>query len=281
MGLLEILIDHHLVQKQLDSTRPMRNKLHPSTIGMCQRRIALDMLMVPTPLDQPRAQRIFDNGHALHARYEHLFAEMGILVQAEMKIEREHISGHTDAWIKIKNFAYPDGEDYLVELKSASNKSFQRMVEGNLPKEEHYAQLMFYLHLTGIQKGIILVENKDTQELWEYAVQYDAAYANALEQKAKQIIALVQERRLPPIPEKGYAPTSYACTYCPFQFYCHNQSYKNNGEQRYPIPFAQQNEMYHIAAQIIEAINALQPLPDLMAGSTKGDLARQVYVGRE
>jgi hypothetical protein len=107
-----------------------------------------------------------------------MFEAMGILVQAEMKIERENISGHTDAWIKIRTFTNPEGEDILVELKSAAARSFEWMKENNTPKKEHKAQLMFYMYLTGIKKGIIFVENKDNQELWEYELEYDENYAN-------------------------------------------------------------------------------------------------------
>jgi hypothetical protein len=269
------MIQRHYLDKQQDGTRPMRNKLHPSTIGMCDRRIVFDMLMVPKEHVDDQLMRIFDNGHSMHHRYEKMFEEMGILVQAEMKIETENISGHTDAWIKIRSFMNPFGEDYLVELKSAYSKSFEWMVKNNAPKKEHRAQLTFYMHLTGIKKGIIFVENKDTQEIWEYVLEYDQAYAEQLMAKAHRMIELAKERRLPAIP-KGFTPSFYKCVECPYNFYCHAGATRQDGTVRYPIPFNFMSELHQDVLRILHAIQHNEPIPDVIEGITNGDLVREV-----
>lgn len=269
------MINRYYEEEQKSGTRPMRNKLHPSTIGMCDRRIVFDMMMVPKPINDHVLTRIFENGHSMHERYEKLFAKMGILVQAEMKVEHEDISGHTDAWIKIRTFANPHGEDYLVELKSAFSKSFEWMVKNNKPKKEHYAQLTFYLHLTGFKKGVILVENKDNQEIWEYVVEYDPVYGQQLMNRAKYLISLAKQRRVPAIP-KGYTPSYYKCVECPYNFYCHAGATRQNGELRYPIPFQFGSELYQDVLRIQHAIANALPVPDVIEGFTNGDLIREV-----
>lgn len=276
MGTLESMINEHLKQKQIKSDRVMRNKLHPSTIGMCQRKIAFEMMMVPYKIEEERVQRIFENGHSLHHRYETMFEEMGILVQAEMRIEKENISGHTDAWIKIRSFTNPEGEDILVELKSASSRSFDWIKENNTPKKEHKAQLMFYMHLTGIKKGIIFVENKDNQDVWEHELEYDESFANQLFDKANYIIKKAKERMLPEIPDKYHTPSSYQCKYCPFNFYCHNSSYTKDGEKRFEIPFDKNTKAYKDCEEIIQAVNLNKKIPDLINGNTKGEQVREI-----
>lgn len=272
--LLQTMIERHHQDKQAQETRPMR-KLHPSTIGMCLRRIVFDMLMVPKADTDPQLIRIFENGHSMHHRYEKLFADMGILVQAEMKLETEEISGHTDALIKISSFLQPEGELCLVELKSAMSKSFKWMKENNRPKVEHRAQLTFYMHLSGVHKGIIFVEEKDTQEVWEYHMDYDPAYGLQLEQRAHEAIAMAKERRLPAIP-KGYTPSFYKCATCPFSIYCHAGTTKNDGTVRYPNPFAFESEAYMDVQNIIAAMQTGVPIPDVIQGDTNGDLVREV-----
>lgn len=280
MGLIENLADHHAREAYKKQTRPMRDKLHPSTIGMCQRKIVFDMLMVPKEMPESRLMRIFENGHSLHHRYEKLFKDMGILVKDEMKLEADNISGHTDAWIRVFSLENPGGQDYLVELKSAFSKSFEWMQKNNTPKKEHRDQLTFYLHLVQkqgipITKGIIFVENKDTQEVWEFELDYDPQLGKQLEQKAEWCISLAKERMLPPIPPK-HTPSYYKCNQCDYNFYCHSGSKKNNGQERYPIPFKFGSKAFADAFRIIVAISNNQPIPDVIKGSTNGELAQEV-----
>lgn len=279
MGLLENLMNHHAKEEYKKQTRPMR-KLHPSTIGMCQRKIVLDMLMVPKAMPESRLMRIFENGHSLHHRYEKLFQEMGVLIKDEMKLEADNISGHTDAWIRVYSLDNPNGQDYLVELKSAFSKSFEWMQKNNTPKKEHRDQLMFYLHLVRkqgipIERGIILVENKDTQELWEFELDYDPQAGNRLEEKANWCISLAKERMLPPIPPK-HTPSFYKCGMCDYNFYCHAGSIKNNGQERYPIPFKFGSKAFADTWKVLAAIQNNQPIPDVIVGDTNGALATEV-----
>jgi CRISPR/Cas system-associated exonuclease Cas4 (RecB family) len=277
--LLENLMNQHAKEEYKSQTRPMR-KLHPSTIGMCQRKIVMDMLMVPKDVPESRLLRIFENGHSLHHRYEKLFKDMGVLIKDEMKLEADDISGHTDAWIKIYSLEYQEGQDYLVELKSAFSKSFEWMQKNNLPKKEHRDQLTFYLHLVQkqgipIKKGIILVENKDTQDLWEFELDYDPKLGNQLEQKANWCISLAKERTLPPIPPK-HTPSFYKCAICDYNFYCHSGTVKNNGQERYPIPFKLGSKVYVDILNILEAIKNNLPIPNVIVGDTNGALAIEV-----
>jgi CRISPR/Cas system-associated exonuclease Cas4 (RecB family) len=278
--MLEAMINRYYQEKKKWDTRPMR-KLHPSTIGMCQRKIVFDMLMVPKAPDEDRLIRVFENGHKMHERYETLFHEMGILVQAEMKLEFDEISGHTDALIRIPSFLKPEGEYYLVELKSASSKSFEWMQKNNSPKSEHRAQLMFYLHLARnflrvpVEKGIIFVENKDTQEVWEHHLEYDPQVGQQLMKKARWCIYLAKQRQLPPIPPK-HTPSYYKCQQCAYNFYCHHGSLDKQGRERYPIPFHFGSEAYIDVLNIILAMNNSQPIPDVIKGTTNGDLVREV-----
>src|SRR5690606_22314469 len=92
VGILTDMLNHHNRKKFRNDTRPMRNKLHPSTIGMCERRIVFDMIMVPKGEPSEQLLEIFDNGHAMHEKYQRKFKEMGILVKEEMPIEKGNIT---------------------------------------------------------------------------------------------------------------------------------------------------------------------------------------------
>lgn len=257
-------IDRYLEKvKPLTGKRMMR-KFHPSTIGYCERKSVFEMMMLPHAPVSAKIQRVFENGHSFHERFEKMFDEMGILIEAEKIIESDEISGRTDAWIKINS------EDFLVELKSASNFSFEWMQKKNEPKIQHVEQLMLYLHLTDINNGIILVENKDTQDLLEFVVRYDPVIAMELMQRVYRRIEYAQKRIAPPIPE-GYTPACSECSYCPFSFYCHSESKKFN-KKRYPIPFQIGSVVYQQVINTIHAILHEQPIDDFVPGDTNGDL---------
>lgn len=279
MGILEHLVNHHQREAYKKQTRPM-NKFHPSTIGMCPRKIVFDLLMVPKPIPSDQLMRVFDNGHYLHYRYEQLMQDVGILVAKELKLEVGDISGHTDAWVRIFSMEHPTGKDYLVDFKSAFSKSFEWMVKNNCPKKEHKDQLMFYLYLAqqsgiAIDTGILLVENKDTQELWEYELAYDPAYGEALMQRALESLAFAKERKLPPIP-KGHTPSYYKCATCDYGFYCHAGTTKNDGTIRYPNPFRFGSQVYLSVVEMVRCIEQEIPLPIFTEEITNGGLAQAV-----
>jgi len=228
--------------------------------------------------------RVFDNGHSLHHRYEKLFADMGILVKDEMKLEADNISGHTDAWIRVFSLEHPRGMDYLVELKSAFSKSFDWMIKNNRAKREHLDQIMFYLHLVrkmGIQidRGIIYVENKDNQEVWEHEVQYDAAYGQRLEEKANWCIEMAKERVLPNIPPQ-HTPSYYKCSICDYNIYCYADNVKRDGTVRYPNPFKFGSKAYVDTLNIVNAIKEGKPIPNVILSDTNGGLATEVEYNR-
>jgi hypothetical protein len=93
--------------------------------------------------------------------------------------------------------------------------------------------------------------------------------------KANRLIEMAWTRQLPGIP-KGYTPSNYKCASCPYNFYCHNGSLTQKGEERYPIPFIFGSEAFQDALNIIIAINNQQPIPDVIQGNTNGDLVLEV-----
>lgn len=134
-------ISKHLLARPPDTSR-RQDVLHPSELvkkDFCPR-AAYYRLMgeVPTPeRHSMRLQSIFDEGHAVHARWQGWLAEMGVLyglwstlegtqwaVSADIdpKIDRYlevplvdedlRIQGHSDGWVK------GIGDDYLIEIKS-------------------------------------------------------------------------------------------------------------------------------------------------------------------
>lgn len=157
-----------------------------------------------------RLARIFGNGHHVHARIQTYLANRGILwgnyreygtgslytgfqrdsrdqfLEVPIRHDGDRIIGHTDGLLNLRQ-----GKIGL-EIKSINTEGFRWL--NDLPREYHRDQTYIYMHslvdefneqaLQGTQRHpfereplagfIILYENKDTQELKEFFVKYDA-----------------------------------------------------------------------------------------------------------
>lgn len=192
-------------------------KFYPSSIAKCRREVVYQMLGYPKEDIPTRVLRIFDNGDCMHERYQNWFAEMGILISPELPLKDKElcISGRTDALIKIND------ELILVELKSANDRSFNLMVKKNEPKEDYVMQLQLYLHITGIDKGIIFIENKNDQSILEFPITYDEEMAEELIDK---IMYCVTHAKSNDIPERDYTKSTFQCKYCDYAEMCWSSS---------------------------------------------------------
>ena len=105
-----------------------------------------------------RTQNIFATGNDIHEKWQRILKDGGIAIG----IERRRYSKKFDFYLT------PDGElivffkDYILEIKSSNSIAFRKM---NKPHATAEKQSNLYMHFTGMPRTIILVENKDTQEI--------------------------------------------------------------------------------------------------------------------
>lgn len=216
------LIDAYLVSREKEDNEG-RTSISPSLIGYCSRRVAMSMLQYPARLPTPAELSVFDAGDSMHERYQRYFAKMGILVAKELPLNQEsknprtarlcrryRIRGRLDAIVRIKK------ELYVVELKSARESSYLRMAAGR-PYEPYRDQLQLYMYLTGIGRGIILVENKNDQQRLEFPEEIDRRRVASLLNKISRINRHVLSLTLP---EREHEKNSFECRYCEFSDSC-------------------------------------------------------------
>lgn len=111
--------------------------------------------------------RIFEEGNAIHEKWQRLFIRGG-LCKAEdcdfSKFYDEYEVGYTpDAIITIK------GKKYVVEIKSVNTYQFMKMTSHPTASK----QVQMYMHFSGIHDGIILCEDKNTQQFKVFVVKYN------------------------------------------------------------------------------------------------------------
>ncbi|WP_291632241.1 hypothetical protein [Clostridium sp.] len=115
--------------------------------------------------------RIFEEGNAIHEKWQRLFIRGGYGVAKTMdrtRMNKEYmISYSPDIICKIPELF---GDEPIVgEVKSVNTFSFKKMTS----HASGHKQLQFYLYLTGYKKGFVLCDDKNCQEFKLYIYDYE------------------------------------------------------------------------------------------------------------
>lgn len=198
-----------------ERSRP-RDYFYVSEAGKCPRQIYYSAKGFPRPPLDGLTARKLAVGDDAHRRLAQALFGMGIVVAAEVPTPPGSLfHGRCDVIVSL------DGKNYVVEMKTAHPYSFDQMTSG--PRRDHYLQLLLYLHYFGIPQGVILAENKATQELKEFVVPLDRAEVDRVlraYERLRQTIFV--EGRLPPLPgQEEKRDWDYdQCRYCPYVPLC-------------------------------------------------------------
>jgi len=212
---LMIRLDSYIESKE--QRRPPDGFYHPSMAGNCSRAIWYYQTGVEAPPFSPVVMRKMDVGTALHVVMQDYFDGMGEL------LAKEHVVKYTVKYPapSITVSGSCDGileKDGILEFKTAMSWSYQSMVKAGVPTSEHFAQWNLYSYGERIWEGIILIMNKDNQELWPFVVKFDKSIFNKTIEKFKLVHKHVKSGKPPDKPYKGMSDK--ACLYCDYKFVC-------------------------------------------------------------
>ena len=115
-------------------------------------------------------RRIFEEGNAIHEKWQRLFIRAGYSKVSELDVTKIHekyeVSNTPDIICRIPEFY--DGK-MIGEIKSVNTFQYKKM--------EHHPsagkQLQWYMFLRGIKKGFVLCEDKNTQEFKVEVIDFD------------------------------------------------------------------------------------------------------------
>jgi CRISPR/Cas system-associated exonuclease Cas4 (RecB family) len=188
-------VERYILTRPRDTSR-RQDVLHPSELvksDFCPRAAYLRLLGYSFKEDRPnmRLQSIFDEGHAIHAKWQGYLSDMGVLfgmwrtgrlqpmwgISGDMNLHSAkylevplhddslRIAGHADGWVKGL------GEDFFIEIKSIgtgtirfeqpallkSGDLFSAWREIRRPFPTHVRQGQLYLTLAHrmVEKGLL------------------------------------------------------------------------------------------------------------------------------
>ena len=220
----EALIERHRVQHP-------RDYLGGSRIGeACTRKLVYELTNVPIDDGKGfdgRMLRIFDAGHEFEALSIRWLRAAGFDLRDKGQDGRQfgfsiaggRIRGHIDGVI----VAGPDvGISWpaLFEHKSLNAKSWTDLVKRGveLSKPIYYAQMQVYMAYMDLGSALFTAVNKDSQALHHEVVGFDPRTAQALSDKAVDIIRATEAGELPP--RIAESPDFHLCRWCFFALRC-------------------------------------------------------------
>lgn len=165
--------------KPLRSGAPHASAILAPESEWCLRRHVLTALY-PEAVARPEVKpwsahtnAVFLNGWVLHEKWQKLFTEHGQVVEVEASHfdETRFLHFTPDAIIEF------GGQPYVVEIKGYKASTFEKLDESGNPPQAAWHQANLYCHMLEIERAIILVENKDTQEYKVWVIQCDVELA--------------------------------------------------------------------------------------------------------
>lgn len=171
-------------------------------------------------------KRIFEQGNAIHEKWQRMFIRAGFSTANDLDVtqfnDKYRISFTPDIICKIPEFY--DGK-MIGEIKSVNTYQFQRMTR----HPSAWKQCQWYMYLTGIHKGFVLSEDKNTQEFKLEVYDFDPNIVSEFIDRAEQIKyyykRVMKEHKMVKRPKDATNPNCKRCESCPLR----NACWKING----------------------------------------------------
>lgn len=185
-----------------------RTYLGASAWAHCDRKMWLKFRRAFKVEYTPEQLRTFGIGKACEDVIVNDLRSRGIEVfdrQLEIHGEWGRALGHIDGKVRM-----PDGRVALLEMKTAKDQQYKYIVKNGLP-DYYESQVQIYMRQTGLPECHYCLLNKNTSELAEPNIQYDAVYAQIQYDKMHRVM---ESEDMPPVDE------SYKCNMCEYKTFC-------------------------------------------------------------
>lgn len=207
-----------------------RKGLHASALikgdkAYCVREQVLSLIYKQLQGEQvsPGLMRIFEEGNAVHEKWQRLFIRAGWSEPDELDKtqfnDRFRISFTPDIICRIPQF---HTGDMVGEIKSVNTFQFQKMIR----HPSAHKQLAFYMYLTGIHKGFVLCEDKNTQdfkiEVYDFDPESVSLYVERAEKVKRAYNRVYRDKKMIARPLDAKKPDCKRCKECALRDACWN-----------------------------------------------------------
>jgi CRISPR/Cas system-associated exonuclease Cas4 (RecB family) len=113
-----------------------------------------------------------------------------------------------------------NGERIIGEIKTIMNEGFEYKKNSRKPKMGHLMQLLIYMKVWKVGKGVMIYENKNNHELLTLPVVVNDHYRRWVDQAFDWMRTVHKSWKDRELPQKPYRSNSKICKVCPIQKAC-------------------------------------------------------------
>lgn len=135
-------------------------------------------------------------------------------MEFRVKTDDPPFDGYGDVMLDYK------GERLIGEIKTMPNDGFQYKKISRRPKMAHLMQLLMYMKVWKIRKGVMIYENKNNHELLTLPVVVNDKYRNWVDQAFDWMREVYKTWQNKELAQKPYRSNSKICKVCPIQKAC-------------------------------------------------------------
>lgn len=205
-GLVQRIYDAYLIDKIEDNRK--KGSFSPSKLvwneGVCPRfwYLAFKDGRFLNKYDSGKNIANMDNGSSAHERIQAALEKAGLQTGSEewVRFNDPPIAGKLDSKIEW------DDKEFLVEIKTCTEESFERHKKTNTASNYHILQLLIYMKILKKKYGIVLYENKNTQDLLAIPVnitQKHVDFVDYLFDWMREVYSAIDNEKLPEVPFKS------------------------------------------------------------------------------
>ena len=167
--------------------------------------------------------RIFEEGNSIHEKWQRMFIRAGWSKPTDLdrtRYSEDYMMSFTpDIVCTIPDFC---DEPMVGEIKSVNTFSFKKQTK----HPSAWKQCQWYMHLTGIKKGFVLSEDKNTQEFRVEVYDYDPDIVQPFVDRAESIVdayhTLMRDHKMVARPSDAKKPDCKRCSSCAMRDACWN-----------------------------------------------------------
>lgn len=211
-------------------TVPMRDRirpggrLSPSSVGGCERAAMFKFVnMEGRKVIDPDQQAVFDDGTWRHHRWQATFLDMEqvlgkkkfevIKIEGKTRLPKLYVAGSYDVLVKIR------GVMYVIDFKGANSWMWSWIAEHHAPLPSHILQLITYMRMRKVNKGMLFYEHKDRNIHQIFTTQYTREQWIEAKAWLERVIAHLEARTLPP-KSITCASGNFEHERCPYARHC-------------------------------------------------------------
>jgi CRISPR/Cas system-associated exonuclease Cas4 (RecB family) len=134
----------------------------------------------------------------------------------EFRVSSENppFDGYGDVMLNIND------ERVIGEIKTITNEGFEYKKNSRKPKMGHLMQLLIYMDVWNINKGVMIYENKNNHELLTLPIVMNNHYRRWVDQAFDWMREVYANWKKQELPQKPYRSNSKICKVCPIQKAC-------------------------------------------------------------